>query len=74
MTDGELPEVRMANQIAANFRHHPDDQAAAEIAGHLRLYWTPWMFERLFAVVDAGGDGVDTLVLRAVALLRQPAA
>ncbi len=69
-----IPEVRMANQIAANFRHHPDAQAADEIAAHLRSFWTPWMLERLGAVVAAGGEGLDPLVVAAVDLLRSPAA
>jgi len=28
----------MANQIAANFRHHPQAQAAAEVADHIRMF------------------------------------
>lgn len=69
-----IPEVRMANQIAANFRHHPDGQAAGEIAEHLRSFWTPWMLERLDAVVAAGGEGLDPLVVAAAGLLASPAA
>ena len=64
----------MANQIAANFRHHPDDQAAGEVAAHLRSFWTPWMLERLDAVVAAGGAGLDPLVVAALLLLQPPAA
>ena len=59
----------MANQIAANFRHHPDDQAAGEVAAHLRSFWTPWMLERLASVIAAGGEGIDPLVVAAAALL-----
>ncbi|MDA8286792.1 MAG: formate dehydrogenase subunit delta [Actinomycetota bacterium] len=72
--ESELAELRMANQIAANFRHHPDDQAAAEVANHLRSFWTPWMLERLERLVDSGGEGLDPLVVRAAALLATPAA
>ncbi len=68
----EMSEVRMANQIAANFRHHPDERAAGEVAEHLRSFWTPWMLGRLEGVVDAGGEGLDPLVLQAVARLRRP--
>jgi formate dehydrogenase subunit delta len=63
----------MANQIAANFRHHPDDQAAGEIADHLRSFWTPWMLGRLLQVVDGGGEGLDPLVVAAAGLLASPA-
>lgn len=74
-------EVRMANQIAAQFRRHPDDKAAGEIATHLRNFWTPWMLERLERFAGQGGaggaagegGGLDPLVLRAVELLRAPA-
>ena len=31
--------VRMANQIAANFRHHPEAKAAAEVADHIKMSW-----------------------------------
>ncbi|MHB1929096.1 MAG: formate dehydrogenase subunit delta [Acidimicrobiales bacterium] len=70
---GEPSEVRMANQIAANFAHHPDGQAAGEVANHLRSFWTPWMIDRLERFVDAGGGGVDAVVVDAVARLRSPA-
>ena len=64
----------MANQIAANFRHHPDDQAVGEIADHLVSFWTPWMLGRLQAVVAGGSEGLDPLVVAAAGLLASPAA
>ena len=33
--------VRMANQIVANFRHHPEARAAAEVADHIRMLCLP---------------------------------
>lgn len=66
----ERAEVRMANQIAANFRHHPEEQATAEVAGHLRSFWTPRMLGQLRAMVEDGAVDVDPLVRRAVELLR----
>ena len=63
-------QVRMANEIAAQFRHLPDDAAAAAVAGHLRSFWDPRMRAQLLDQVAAGDDGLDPLVLAAVALLR----
>ena len=69
--------VRMANQIAANVAHHPPEQAAGEVAAHLRSFWAPSMRDELIAWVDNGGgadgDGLDPLARAAVDVLRQPA-
>ena len=46
--------VRMANQIAANFRHHPEAQAAAEVANHIRMFWPPLMRHELLDNIDSG--------------------
>ncbi len=43
--------VRMANQIAANFRHHPEAQAAAEVANHIRMFW-PALMGRSFSTTS----------------------
>lgn len=40
-TRGDL--VRMSNQIAANFAHHPPEQAAGEVATHIKRFWPPNM-------------------------------
>ena len=59
--------VRMANQIAANVAHHPADQAADEVAAHLRSFWAPSMRRRLAEwVVDEGGSGLDPVARTAV--------
>ncbi len=46
--------VRMANQIASNFAHHPPEQAVGEVAAHIRSFWTPTMRSELahFAATD----------------------
>ncbi|MEV6738890.1 formate dehydrogenase subunit delta [Streptomyces sp. NPDC051104] len=72
MADTVPPEQRMANQIAANFRHVPADQAAEAIAGHVRRFWDPRMRSRLFELVDAGAGSLDPVVVAAAQLLRQP--
>jgi formate dehydrogenase subunit delta len=60
---------RMANQIAANFRHHPQAQAAAEVADHIRMFWPPLMRHELLDNVDNGG--FDPIVIAAADLLRE---
>ncbi|MGW1888338.1 formate dehydrogenase subunit delta [Streptomyces sp. NPDC001970] len=60
----------MANDIAANLGHLPGGLAAEEIAGHIGRFWDPRMRTRLVALVDAGADGLDPLVIDAVKLLR----
>ncbi|MGD0440208.1 MAG: formate dehydrogenase subunit delta [Acidimicrobiales bacterium] len=59
----------MANQIAANFRHHPQAQAAAEVAEHIRMFWPPLMRRELLDNVHNGG--FDPLVVLAADLLAE---
>ena len=61
----------MANQIAANFRHHPEAQAAAEVADHIRMFWPPLMRRELLESIDYGD--FDPLVVAAADLLREAA-
>jgi formate dehydrogenase subunit delta len=70
VTAGVPPERRMANDIAANLRHLPGEEAAKAVAGHIDRFWDPRMRSRLHAFVDAGADGLDPLVVAAVGLLR----
>jgi formate dehydrogenase major subunit len=67
---GLATAVRLADDIAAQFAHLPHDEAVAGIAGHVRSFWDPRMRAQLVATVDAGGEGLDELVLEAAALLR----
>ncbi|MBK8067054.1 MAG: formate dehydrogenase subunit delta [Rhodanobacteraceae bacterium] len=61
---------RMANDIARNLAALGDDAPAA-IAEHLRQFWTPRMREELRALVEAGGEGLEPLVVEAAAGLRR---
>ena len=61
--------VHMANQIATFFRTQPGDDAAERVAAHLRDYWEPRMRDELARHVDAGGEGLDEVVLRAARLI-----
>jgi formate dehydrogenase subunit delta len=62
--------VRMLNQIAANAAHHQSDEAAAEIAAHLRSSWAPAMRAELDAYLGRGGPGLTPLAAAAAELLR----
>lgn len=62
--------IRMVNQIAANFGHLPEDQAASEIATHLRLYWTPRMRSQLLDYEAGGGNELDPIAHEALTKLR----
>ncbi|MHA6631313.1 formate dehydrogenase subunit delta [Pseudonocardia sichuanensis] len=64
------PHVRMINEIAVQFAHHPTEEAAAAIAAHLRAFWEPRMTAALQAHVDAGGAGLSPAAARAAELLR----
>ncbi|PWE32851.1 formate dehydrogenase [Maritimibacter sp. 55A14] len=57
--------VHMANQIATFFKTQPGGDQAARIAAHLTDYWEPRMLDQLHAHVDAGGKGLDDLVIAA---------
>jgi len=59
--------VRMANRIGDFFGAMPDAAEASEgIAGHIRKFWEPRMRQVLLAHVDAGGEGLQTIVLDAI--------
>ena len=68
-----VPLVRMVNQVAANVAHHPPDQAAAEIAAHLRSFWAPSMRAELVSYLDGGGLDLTPLAASATELLRATA-
>jgi formate dehydrogenase subunit delta len=65
--------VTMANQIGSFFASFPDrDEAQAGIATHIERYWAPRMRVRLYDHVDSmQGDGLDGIVLDAIALQRR---
>ena len=63
--------IKMANEIGAYFAAEPDpEQAAREVAAHLRRFWEPRMRRQIIAYFrERGGGGLSALALRAVALL-----
>jgi formate dehydrogenase subunit delta len=65
--------VYMANQIGRFFAHQPEDKAIASIADHLVKFWDPRMRAAILEYVDAGGQGLQPPVLKAVRMLQAPA-
>lgn len=66
--------IHMANRIGEFFASMPDrDEAQDGIAQHLRKFWEPRMRSAIVAHVQAGGAGLDPLVVAAVRTLTAPA-
>lgn len=61
--------ARMANDIARNLAAL-GEVAPVAVADHLRQFWTPRMRTELLAMVDAGGEGLERLVIEASSHLR----
>ncbi|WP_020670406.1 formate dehydrogenase subunit delta [Amycolatopsis nigrescens] len=64
------PQVRLANEIAAQFRHRPPEEASAAIARHIRMFWDPRMVAELLRLGETGTAALDPLALGALPLLR----
>jgi formate dehydrogenase subunit delta len=64
------PQIRLANEIAAQFHRQPPDQAAAAIAQHIRQFWDPRMQADLLRRTDSEPADLDPLALAAARLLR----
>jgi formate dehydrogenase subunit delta len=62
--------VYMANQIGAFFRSQGSDAAVKGTAEHIKKFWDPRMRKAIFAHLDAGGDGLDPAVRRAIEQLK----
>ncbi|HVS77020.1 MAG TPA: formate dehydrogenase subunit delta [Steroidobacteraceae bacterium] len=63
--------IKMTNEISAYFASEPDtEQAAKDVAAHLRRYWDPRMRRQMVAYFEERrGAGLSDLALRGVALL-----
>ncbi len=63
--------IKMANEIGAYFASEPDaEQAAKDVAGHLRRYWEPRMRRQMVTYyAERHGAGLSELALRGVALM-----
>lgn len=61
----ELPEVRLANDIARQFRHLGLEAGSVAVANHITRFWDPRMRTALLARVHEGGTDLDPLVAAA---------
>jgi formate dehydrogenase subunit delta len=64
-------EARLGNDIARHFAHLPEDKAAASVARHLETFWDARMRRNLRALVAAGDDALDPLLVLAASRLRE---
>lgn len=64
--------VSMANQIAAFFNAYPEADAVVGLRDHIRLFWTPRMRRKLDTRIKGSTNGIDPLVLRALAPTQAP--
>ena len=65
--------VYMANQIGKFFEAQRADEVVPGIANHIKKFWDPRMRKAIFAYVDAGGDGLDPPVRKAILHLKEHA-
>ncbi len=63
--------VMMANQIGAFFASQKGDEAVHSVADHLKKFWDPRMRAAILAHMEAGGEGLQPEVRRAVEQLAQ---
>jgi formate dehydrogenase subunit delta len=63
------PQIRQANEIAAQFRYLPPEQGAAEVAKHIRMFWDPRMRADLHRHLHEEPEELDPLALEAAKLL-----
>jgi formate dehydrogenase subunit delta len=63
--------IKMANDISSYFASEPDqEQAAKDVARHLRRYWEPRMRRQIVShYEERRGAGLSDLAQRGVALL-----
>jgi formate dehydrogenase subunit delta len=64
--------VRMANQIATFFNSQPEAERANGVANHINKFWEARMRSAFFAHVDAGGEGLQPLVIEAAKQIHRP--
>ena len=58
--------VYMANQIGKFFESQRADELVPGISNHIKKFWDPRMRNAIFAYMDAGGEGIDPPVRKAL--------
>ena len=66
------PVLRLAGDIAAQFRHRPPQDAARVIADHVTKFWDPRMRAQLIDLAGQAGAHCDPVVAAAAELLKDP--
>ena len=64
--------IYMANQIAKFMESKPHDEGLTLLASHINDFWEPRMRRQFFQLIDAGGEGLRPLVLKAAGKIRRP--
>jgi formate dehydrogenase subunit delta len=70
MSIHDAAEIRLINKIVVHFGYLPTEQAAAEVANHVRRFWDPRMKRRLFELVDSETKDFEPVAVAAATLLR----
>jgi formate dehydrogenase subunit delta len=68
----EAKLVYMANQIATFFKSQPEAEAATGVATHINKFWEPRMRRQFFEIASRADNGLDPLVLQAIANIHKP--
>ncbi len=58
--------ARMANEVGEFFEAYPEDMALVGIASHITKNWEPGLVKRLDEMMEAGGQGLSGIVVRAL--------
>jgi len=57
--------VRLGHDLVRNFEALPPDEAASEIATHIRKFWDPRMRQELLARIRRGDSDLHPLLVNA---------
>jgi formate dehydrogenase subunit delta len=63
--------IRMAREIADNYKSYPEPEASASVANHINRCWTPKMREQVLAAMQEGGRALPPLLLAAGAKIKR---
>lgn len=59
------PVVRLGHDLVRNFEALPPDEAASEVATHIRKFWDPRMRQELLARIRRGDTDLHPLLVAA---------